>query len=199
VSYVVLPEHQGRGYAGAALPRVTDWVFATRPTLAQLVAVPHRHEADALSVNLEGEPAGAVHAAALCVRAGRVTRTTEVGAQLRVDDPAAQHRPVRLVGRTDPHRTGDRDGRRQPRVDPPVRRACHRCRVDDGIEVQRPVDVRVGSRRARYLVELPTARQPVGVNHQHQQRVAHLRVDDLQHLVDLVVPGAAVDVALLGQ
>jgi len=39
VSYVVLPEHQRRGYAGAALPRVTDWVFTTRPTLAQLVAV----------------------------------------------------------------------------------------------------------------------------------------------------------------
>ncbi|MDQ3628174.1 MAG: GNAT family N-acetyltransferase [Actinomycetota bacterium] len=39
VSYVVLPEHQGYGYARAALPGVTDWVFATRPTLHRLVAV----------------------------------------------------------------------------------------------------------------------------------------------------------------
>lgn len=39
VSYVVLPEHQGRGYAARALPRVTEWLFATRPSLERLIAV----------------------------------------------------------------------------------------------------------------------------------------------------------------
>jgi len=45
VSYVVVTEHQGRGYARAALPRVTDWIFATRPSLQRLVAVTQKANA----------------------------------------------------------------------------------------------------------------------------------------------------------
>ncbi len=44
---------------------------------------PHRHEADAVPVDLEREAGGAVHLTALRVRAGWVSGATEVGAQLR--------------------------------------------------------------------------------------------------------------------